>query len=854
MKKAILALLLLLPMLAQAQLQESFSDGDFIQNPTWTGSENNFIVNPQRQLQSNGPATTGTELQLVTPSQAITGTVWEFWANLKLATSAANYADVFLVANAADLSMANGYFVRLGGTPDEVSLFRKDAGKPPVYLINGEDKTLGGTDNVVRVRVSRSVTDVWQLDIDLLGNGQEYSSQGTATDGTYNRSSYFGLYLHYSSANSQKFFFDDFKITDTQPPGLTQVQTSGPEELTLRFNEPLLTQQASQAAHYTLNGTQKPLIAELTEVGTVRLVFSGPFRPGENVLQLTGLADLYGNALTSTHEVKFGFVPTAVLPGYNQLLITEIMADETPAVELPAQEYIELYNPTNEVLSLKGIRYADATSTATFPDVQLLPQEYAVVVPSTQVENFKGYGKVIGISNFPSLNNSGELLQLRQPNGKLISAVQYADTWYKNSSKKEGGWSLEMIDVSNPCGGIENWSAATDARGGTPAEPNSVAAQNPDNRPPALHQVVAVTVNKLLLRFDERLDSMQAASLTRYTLSPEIAIQAAAPQGPLFSEVLLTLAAPLQEKQAYTLTVNGITDCAGNLSAAHQLSFALPSAPAPGDVVLNEILFNPRPNGADFVELVNRSDKYLDLKDWKLANTGGDSITNLKVITTAHYVLAPGQYVALTANPDNIRSNYPKAQNLLRMSSLPTYPDAAGTVVIIQPNGQTADQFSYDEKMHFALLDDKNGVSLERVRLDGPTQAGNFHSAASTIFATPGYKNSQTQEGVATERLFKIVPQVFSPDGDGFDDFTTVNYATDKAGLVANITVFDAQGREIRKLARNELLAANGFFRWDGLRQDGAKAGMGYYLFYIELFGLNGEKATFKEKVVVAGR
>ncbi|WP_460880830.1 hypothetical protein [Pontibacter rugosus] len=81
-----------------------------------------------------------------------------------------------------------------------------------------------------------------------------------------------------------------------------------------------------------------------------------------------------------------------------------------------------------------------------------------------------------------------------------------------------------------------------------------------------------------------------------------------------------------------------------------------------------------------------------------------------------------------------------------------------------------------------------------------------------------------------------------------------MNYNTDKTGLVANITIFDSEGREIKKLVRNELLAATGFFQWNGLREDGTKVNMGYYLFYIELFGLNGEKSAFKEKVVVGGR
>ncbi|RZK28626.1 MAG: hypothetical protein EOO63_10830, partial [Hymenobacter sp.] len=100
--KHLLLLFFLLPLACRAQLAETFADGDFTKNPAWTGDAASFAVASQ-VLQSNGPATTGTQLQLVTPCQATTGSSWEFWANLKLATSSANLADVWLLASQADL-------------------------------------------------------------------------------------------------------------------------------------------------------------------------------------------------------------------------------------------------------------------------------------------------------------------------------------------------------------------------------------------------------------------------------------------------------------------------------------------------------------------------------------------------------------------------------------------------------------------------------------------------------------------------------------------------------------------------------------------------------------------------------
>ena len=158
MKHLYLLLLLLLPVLAQAQVSDAFTDGNFTANPAWTGDAASFQVVGQ-QLQSNGPAITSTTpIVLSTPCQANTGTVWEFWANLKFATSSGNLADVWLMATQPDLKSTGnaGYFVRLGGTDDEVSLFRKDSAKTAVLVIDGLNGTLArfaaGMEEVSRCR------------------------------------------------------------------------------------------------------------------------------------------------------------------------------------------------------------------------------------------------------------------------------------------------------------------------------------------------------------------------------------------------------------------------------------------------------------------------------------------------------------------------------------------------------------------------------------------------------------------------------------------------------------------------------------------------------------------------------
>ncbi len=60
-------------------------------------------------------------------------------------------------------------------------------------------------------------------------------------------------------------------------------------------------------------------------------------------------------------------------------------------------------------------------------------------------------------------------------------------------------------------------------------------------------------------------------------------------------------------------------------------------------------------------------------------------------------------------------------------------------------SGALSDHFAYREQMHFDLLKDKEGVSLERLSPDGASDdPRNWHSAASAVgYATPtGFKFS----------------------------------------------------------------------------------------------------------------
>ena len=153
-------------------------------------------------------------------------------------------------------------------------------------------------------------------------------------------------------------------------------------------------------------------------------------------------------------------------------------------------------------------------------------------------------------------------------------------------------------------------------------------------------------------------------------------------------------------------------------------------------------------------------------------------------------------------------------------------------------------------------VEEPEGVALERIDYNAPTQQqDNWHSAATSVgYGTPTYKNSQYGTDGELKGEITVSPGIFSPDNDGMEDFATIDYSFPSAGYVANITIFDAAGRVVRYLQRNALCGTRGNYRWDGLGENNQRLPVGIYIFYTEVFNLNGKKKYFKNVIVLTRR
>src|SRR5205085_7548510 len=138
--------------------------------------------------------------------------------------------------------------------------------------------------------------------------------------------------------------------------------------------------------------------------------------------------------------------------------------------------------------------------------------------------------------------------------------------------------------------------------------------------------------------------------------------------------------------------------------------------------------------GYDYVEFYNRSNKIIDASKLYIGNRNSSgALSSLKKWSEQPVYVFPGDYIVVTEDANSLQKNFlvKNADKVLLVPSMPSFPDDKGTIVLTNFQGTVVDELNYLDDWHFALIADAEGVALERVDPDKPTQdAGNWHSAA----------------------------------------------------------------------------------------------------------------------------
>ena len=479
MRKYILILVFFVPFIAFSQVSENFSDGDFTSNPIWNGTSENFTVNSSFQLQSK--ATTTSKSYLTTPSEAFENAVWETWVKINYNTSSSNYASLYIISDKADiLGDFNGYYVQVGNTNDEISLYvQKGATKTKV--IDGRDGITNVSSIEVKIKVTRNSDGVFSL-YSKLPTDADYILEGTTTNNDVKGSKYFGLLYSNTSTTGNAYIFDDIlvsgdKFLDVIPPVWNNLEIIGTNQLKLTFSEAM---DFSGAVFSADNEMGNPTNKTISDDGlSILLTFSKDFETGKiYTVNIENAVDLSGNKLENTQK-QIGIIENAEV---GDIVINEICFDATENGE----EYFEVYNASEKVIDLSKVLFTTRKTDGTlnsgynFPaKTTIIPTQFIAFTPnSDSIKNVylpPSEANIISSSKWYSLNNSsGNLLITNAAKDTIYDEIKYDTKWHHPLIKNAKGVSLEKINPQ--LSGIDknSWhSASSEVNYGTPGYKNS---------------------------------------------------------------------------------------------------------------------------------------------------------------------------------------------------------------------------------------------------------------------------------------------------------------------------------------------------------------------------------------------
>lgn len=841
-----------------AQVSDNFNDSNFNSNPRWYGDTAKFSFSGGKLR--TGSTTANDKFYISTQSKLVANTIWSFFINLQFNTSSLNYVDVFLTSDSSSLAGQNsGYFVRIGGTNDEICLYKKNK-SISTLLIDGRNGILNKSNNIYKIKVICDSNYNFTLYRDSTGLGNNFTTEGSVKNSDFISSEFAGILVKQSTSGFFKLhFIDDFEISkiykDTISPFVKNAESISLDTFTVSFSEKMNISALVPSNFEIDKSIGKPYTARFTDYDSsvVELIFSNKILP--NSFYNLSIKNCEDKAGLKAKDTSFSIIRYKYeIPEQFDLLITEIMADPEPQVGLPNAEFIEIFNNSSKIITLKNCRIHDMSSYSVLPDIQIYPDSFLILCEKNNYSLFEKYGKTYGLSYFPSLNNSGDEISLRNNEGKLVHRISYSTSTYNDNLKSNGGWSLEMIDKTNPCN-ESNFTSSVNPDGGTPGNPNSVDGKNPDISKPFVLDFFVKNDLKIVVEMSENVDSISAVDSINVLLNSGFIKAIFKNQ----NKIEIALKSSLKAGEKYILTLKKMKDCSGNILNDTSINFTLPEIPKQGELILNEILFNPEQGGCDYIEIFNTTEKTLWLRNVYIFNhNSNNQPDNFTAIDTSGKYILPKSFKVITTNRDWVCSKYKFNDKtaFVQLPEMPAMNDDYGYIGISDFINSVIDEMYYSDAMHFELLTEKEGVSLEKInQMISSTLSSNWSSAAATYgFGTPGLENSHNLKLNVPNSFLTILPEMFSPDDDGNDDLVSITLNSNKTTSMATVIIFDANGLEIKKLANNEPAGNTQTWFWNGIDNSGKKAPIGIYIAYAELFGIDGKKQIEKKTLTLGGK
>ncbi len=384
---------------------------------------------------------------------------------------------------------------------------------------------------------------------------------------------------------------------------------------------------------------------------------------------------------------------------------------------------------------------------------------------------------------------------------------------------------------------------------------------NNDSIAPEIFGLIILGERSLELSFTEEVDISEAEFIVKlnddevsgftHTLSEDK------------TRVTLNMPREIEADILYTVEAINVKDLVGNyLEVNNWAQTAYARTPETSDLSFNEVMFENPEGSFEYVEIVNLTDKLLNMNGLIITTRNSDGNFETGNQFQVSYIQPQG-LIAITENASAVLEHHkcPKYANVVNTEWNRTLKNDKNTIYLLTPDYEYMyDSMSYDAKWHHPLIRNAKGVSLEKINptFDSATPSAWQSASSETHYGTPGHRNSQLrnpENKLDEEKYIRLDPEAFSPDGDGFEDLCYIYFEMPSSGFVANLSIYTPTGLQLCRIVENGVIGTEGNFIWNGLTQQGTNAEVGVYVLIFEAFNTNtGETIIRKMPIVINGR
>lgn len=455
--------------------------------------------------------------------------------------------------------------------------------------------------------------------------------------------------------------------------------------------------------------------------------------------------------------------------------------------------------------------------------------------------------KVVFSNDEDTLNNyfSGDIIPGAKPNTVLITEVMY------DPLSHEPEW-IEFLNASNEAINLKNW-AISDL---LPAPSKVTITANDDFLQPGEYAIATPDTNAYAFIPPKKFYQTKFGSLGNTSDGVMLYDFRGAVidsffyksnwggnNGSSLERISVTKATSDSTNWISSISVVGASPGIKNASSN-------PKSYKSGSLVFNEILYEPETGGAEFVELYNTSNDSIQVGGMDLLIGAKERVK----LSQATFIVPPKEFFVL-ASDSAIHKSYPSLiKNISRVSSSLSLSNEGTSLLVKDLFGTTLDSVVYSPSWHNRNFLETKNKSLERLNPSlSSNDRANWSTSVTSEGATPGKQNSIYTQNLAGDSKVSISPNPFSPDNDGFEDFSIINFNLPYKLSQVQIKVFDSQGRLVRTLLENRPSATNNSVIFNGLDDDGRALRIGIYILLIEIAAEgNNNIETIKKPIVVA--